>query len=446
MNQQFSDLLQLVDETELERECKRRNRRRRAAIAVVAVLLLLCAAATVAGAYARLLGKVNVDPGTRPAGYTVPEETTEAPDPDFPAMYDITDASSLHSFLRQWWNNGGEEEIRYSKDVFNVLLLGEDDPDGGEFGRSDSIMLVSVNKKTHTVTMLSFLRDSYCYMNIDGQEYWGRINAAFSRGGPAGMMETVTRLYKIRVDRYVSVGFSAFKKLINTLGGVTVDVTAAEAKFINRNAPSMKGQFPAGEGVRLNGAQALVYCRIRKLDSDNARAVRQQKVIQGIIAEARTASVGQIYDALGDVLEQVTTNFTQSEITALLPQAITWLTYGTQQMTSPLVDGSNRSAIGASINGAQIWVVDYPLAAQHVQLALYGESNINVESGGARSSYIIDLFRGAADRGTLEGDSIGTSPVTTLPEDTETGEDESESEEPPGEEEWTTEPVEEGLW
>ncbi len=444
-------LLQLADEAEQEQESAnarvseaklaldraRRNRRRKYVLTAVAVFLLLSIVVSIAVVYTRLLGRVKLDPGTRPSGYTSPN-ASEAHDPDFPAMYDITDASDLEGFLRQWWYNGGEDKIRYSKDVFNVLLLGEDNPDGSEYGRSDSIMLVSVNKKNRTVSMLSFLRDSYCYMNVNGQEHWARLNAAYNLGGPAEMMEAVTRLYKIRVDKYVSVNFSGFKKLIDTLGGVTVDVTAQEARYINRTAPSMNRSFPSGEGVRLNGAQALVYCRIRKLDSDNARTMRQQKVIQAIIASARGASLGRVYDALEGVLAHVSTNFSQGEITALIPQAIGWLRYGTQQFSSPLVHGSNRSAIGAVIHGAQVWVVDYPFAAQQVQMALYGESNINIEVGGERSDYIINLFRGAADRGTLERDSYrgGTATTAAPAETAQTAPSSGESETDGGE--WLT--------
>lgn len=405
------ELFQLVEEEELAQACSRRNRLRRAALAAAAALLVLSAVAAAAAVYVRLLGRVTVDSGTRPSGYSAPPQTTEEPDPDFPAMYDITDASDLHGFLRRWWYNGGEGEIRYSKDVLNVLLLGEDNPDGAEYGRSDSIILVSVNRNTNTVSMISLLRDSYCYMNIDGEERWGRINAAFNNGGPAAMMETVTRLYKIRVDKYVSVNFGSFKKLIDTLGGVVVDVTPQEARYINNTAKSMNRRFPSGEGVRLNGAQALVYSRIRKLDSDNARVSRQQKVIRGLMESARGASLAQLYAAMEGVLAQVTTNFTQQEITKMIPQAVGWLRFGTQQAQSPLTSGKGRSAIGAYINGAQVWVVDYPLAAQQVQMTLYGESNIDIEADGARSRYIIDLFRRAADNGSLESDHYGGQPV-----------------------------------
>lgn len=406
----FSDLLQLVDEAELEQKCRRRNRARVISFALAAALVLGGLAVGIYSVYADLIGRIAIEPGTRPSGYMVAEEESEAPDPNFEAMYDITDTDDLHDFLQAWWYNGGDDKIRYSKDVTNVLLLGEDDPDGAEYGRSDSIMLVSINKKTRMVTTLSFLRDSYCYMNVNGEERWTRLNAAFSTGGPAGMMEAVSRLFKIRVDRYVTVNFSAFKRLIDTLGGVRVNVTEYEAKYINRTAPSMNRAFPAGENVALNGAQALVYCRIRKLDTDGARARRQQKVIQAILQKARSASLGDIYDALGGVLENITANYSTDEITALIPKAMTWVNYGVQQMVTPLDGGDAQSAIGAAVNGAFVWLVDFPLAAHQVQMALYGESNINLDAGGGdRNDYILSLFRGAADRGTLEGDSLPES-------------------------------------
>ena len=381
------------EEMRQAKDVRRRNRRRVLIIIMTIVMLLSCAAVAGAMIYNDLFERMP-DPSKPSPDATLPEE----PDPELDDLYDIQDAASLKEFLREWYYNGEDDTIRYSKDVFNVLLMGVDDNDGAHgAGRSDSMMLVSVNKKTRKIAMLSFLRDSYCYFKVDGKEYYHRLNSAFYYGGPEGLMETLTRLYKIRVDHYVTVDFNSFPKLIDALGGVTVDVTEYEASYINRTAPSMNRSFPAGEGVRLNGRQALVYSRIRKLDTDAERANRQQKVIESIIRSARDASLGQLKNALEETLPYVQTNFTKGELLALLPSAVGWLNFGTQRLSSPALQGEDMCGVGAFINGMNILIVDYPKAARQAQLALYGESNISLEEGGARDAYISSLFQAAQD-------------------------------------------------
>ena len=395
-------------ETRLRQQCLRRDRQRRIFFVTVLLVLILGVSGGSVYVYHDLLGGLSVEPGTLPSGYTLPsiplEEEPE--DPDFEDVEDISDAAGLRDFLKKWYDNGGDENIRYSKDVVNVLLLGIDNDEGTVgAGRSDTQMVVSINKKLRTITLLSILRDSYCYMNAGGVETYTRVNAATFYGGPAGMMETLSRLYKIKIDRYISVDFDSFPKLIDALGGVDVEVTEAEARYINRTAPSMKGAFPAsgyeGHKVRLNGKQALVYSRIRQLDSDMDRVGRQQKVIESIIESAKTASAGQIYNALDQTLPYVKTNYTRSQIIKLVPQALGWLNYPMRKLTNPVVDEPgdyrNVSCAMSYINGMFLWLVDYPLAAHQVQTALYGDSKISYEHSHERDREMNELFYRATD-------------------------------------------------
>ena len=160
----------------------------------------------------------------------------------------------------------------HSKNVLNVLLCGVDTNDGtASSGRADSIILVSVNKKTKEIVLSSFFRDSYIYMDIpkkDGttEGRYEKLNAAYVFGGPATLIDTIEKNFKVEIDQYIAVDFSSFTKLIDALGGVTVDVEQREAMFIRRT--SSHKNFPYGNDVKLNGKQALVYSRIRKLDSD----------------------------------------------------------------------------------------------------------------------------------------------------------------------------------
>ena len=388
-------------------------------IVLTAMLVAMVTIVGTAGFMAlQLLGRLQVTQGGDiPSNYYTLEEEEE--DPLFDIVEDITDATNLKSFLFQWWYNGGDGMIRYSKDVVNVLLVGVDNNDGvAGAGRSDSMMLASVNKKTRRITLLSFLRDSYCYFEVNGEARYNRLNTAYYYGGPQGLMEAISRLYKIKVDKYITVDFRSFPKLIDALGGVTVDVTEREAKFINRTAPSQNRSFPSGEGVRLTGSQALVYSRIRKLDGDLERTNRQQKVIASILQRARGASLIQLYNALDDTLPYVQTNYGRTELLGMIPSAMGWLNFEVVHLSSPVPEweGEDCNAIWGTINGMSILIIDYPKAAQQVQLALYGESNIDLQDDAHRNAYIEELFAGAEKR---QSSGYSNTPHTTQPEEGE---------------------------
>jgi len=362
----------------------------------------------------QLLGKLQVSPGGVPSGALEDEPEDPA---SFEIVHDVTDAANLKSFLKGWWDSGGD--VLYSNDVINVLLVGVDNNDGVPgAGRSDAMMLASVSKKTKTITLLSLLRDSYCYFEAGGQGYYNRLNTAWFYGGPAGLMEAVTRLYKIRVDKYITVDFQSFPKLIDALGGVAVEVTAAEARYLNRNAKSIKRTLEPGP-QRLNGTEALAYSRIRKLDSDENRTARQQKVIASILQSAREASMVQIYNALDRTLPHVRTNYARAELLALIPSAMGWLHFDVVNMVSPVLDyrGGDSSAIGGTINGMSIYIVDYPKAARQAQLALYGQSNIDLEAG--RDAYIEGLFAAAQQKPPTTAAPRPTQPEPEQPTEAE---------------------------
>ncbi len=299
-------------------------------------------------------------------------------DVSFEAMGDVN-ADSLNDFLYSWANNGGEK--MYSKNVINVLLCGVDSTTGdASSGRSDIMMLVSINKKTEKITLASFLRDSWTYMKIpkeDGTtyDYYFKMNAAYNLGGPATLLETIQNNFKVKIDEFIAVDFNSFPKLIDALGGVTVDVQEYEAKYIRRT--SKQKDFPIGVST-LNGTQALIYSRIRKCDADSdvSRTRRQRSVIRGLIESAKTATKGQLLNAFKQVSKYLRTGYSQSEVFGLIAQAFThnWMDFEMLEIVLPGEDFVDRAS--TYIDSQSTWVVDYALCAQKLQMALYGESNI----------------------------------------------------------------------
>lgn len=309
-------------------------------------------------------------------GAPVKEGETLAEEEDFDTMFDVGDAASLNDYLKKWSENDGE--IMDSKNVINILLIGQDAAGGEKSnGRSDSLIIASVNKKTKTITLASIMRDSYIYMNVDGQDRYDKINAACFFGGPKGVIEVIEKNYKIDIDYYASVYFESFEKVVDALGGVTVPVEPGYAAYINRTT---RYNISSGDAVHLTGGEALTYARIRKYypDSDVSRTQNQRRVINAIISKAKGASVAELYKAVDAALPYLKTNMKKTVILSYGKQALSegWVNYKMNQDTFPTVD----ARASATINGASCWAVDYPLAAQQMQKLLYGKTNISLSS------------------------------------------------------------------
>jgi LCP family protein required for cell wall assembly len=401
--------------------------------------VILTAAIAVTGVFAyfyNMMQKATTDDGYFFADETEPEEEATGLD----VYYENVDASSLDEYLTMWSTNGIKKLS--DKNVINILLCGVDSTNGkATSGRSDAILLVSVNKKQKNITVTSFFRDSYTYIDLlkdakNPRTAMNKVNAAYSWGGPATLIETLESNYKIVIDDYVSVDFQTFPKLIDALGGVTVDVTATEANYINRTAPSMHHKFPSGKNVTLTGAQALVYSRIRHLDNDMNRTARQRKVIMGILSAARRATTRQINNALNIALPYVVTSMSKMEITGMVTSALSqnWLDYPIVQNNTPTVETDDATGFSTYIRTQFVWVVDYPRAAQMLQNQIYGVTNIQLAAEGEeRDDVLSKLFHeahsssggGSSSKTTTQASTIGE----TVPLQSDTTEIEDSTEE-----------------
>lgn len=189
--------------------------------------------------------------------------------------------------------------------VKNILLIGCDKADGGA-SRSDSMMIVSVNSKTGKVTVVSILRD--IFVDIPGERQ-SKINHAHSWGGANLLIQTIEHNFGIKIDDYATINFEMFESLVDGLGGVTVDVSEAEADHINEYFKLGKNGNPEkvepGENVHLNGYQALCYARIRKIDSDFNRTERQRKIISSIADNVKQRAVEGGVEELMTIAQQV---------------------------------------------------------------------------------------------------------------------------------------------
>ena len=326
-------------------------------------------------------------------------------------------ASNFKDALKNWATTGNDQKMS-SKNVVNVLLIGADSRQGTNTGNTDVMMLVSLNKKTKQIKLVSFMRDSYLYIEGKNNSYCAKLNAAFSMGGPETLLNTIENNYKIEIDDFVMVNFESFKAIIEAMGGITVDVQKYEANYANNR---YKLSMPYGDGVTLDGEEALAFCRIRGCDADGdvSRTRRQRQVINAMINRVTNASVSDLNKYLNALLPYVYTGFSKSEVLSLGMKAITngWAFYERSELQIPTPETRTSGSMGS-----WIWVIDYQLAAQTLQNELYGESNIVLEDG---RTTLIDIYKGTSGSGSSDGG--GSSVIeddsdnddVTVPETTE---------------------------
>ena len=206
--------------------------------------------------------------------------------------------------------------------------------------RSDSVMLVSIDRKHRDFKLTSFMRDTWVY--IPDHDY-AKLNAAFAYGGAGLLMDTIEYNFGVKIDSYAMVDFEIFSSIIDELGGVEVEVTEKEAEFINRTT---RQNVTSGKTV-LNGAEALVYCRIRYLDSDFMRTQRQRKVMTAIVDKVKHSNPVTFYRVAEVILPQVKTDITKAEMTGIGLGALGYLTYDVKQLRIPVDDSYTSQYFGS---------------------------------------------------------------------------------------------------
>lgn len=224
--------------------------------------------------------------------------------------------------------------VKSDKNITNIMLVGQNFREDEQNKLSDTMILCSINRKTKTMTMVSFLRDLYVKLPAYAGHSTGRnrINVCYalgstwkrsSEGGMEMLALCIEQNFGIHVDHTIEVGFEAFTGIIDGFGGVEVDVTEAEAKYMTDHIGYV-GEIQPGLQT-LDGAEALAYARIRKIDGDRQRAARQRAVITSLIERCRNLSFRELQNAAEYCLPFIITDMTNAEITNYLFELIPML-------------------------------------------------------------------------------------------------------------------------
>lgn len=266
------------------------------------------------------------------------------------------------------------EELMGNKKVFNILLIGCDAREEGGRGRSDSIILISINKESEQLIATSIMRDIYVEIPGHGNN---RINAAYAFGGADLLVETVEKNFKIQIDRYASVDFFVFMDIVDQMGGVDLEISDEE--FLVANAyinelnelldePYGTDWLPGGGPHHLNGKQALGYSRIRYVgDADFERTQRQRAVLEQIFNKVKDYNLIELNTLLNIILPEVTTDLTEGEAITLALGMNAYKKYDLKQYRLPYDDTWRNMRI----KGMSVLGIDFETNIRNLKKDLY---------------------------------------------------------------------------
>lgn len=344
-------------------EAKKPGKAMIAAISVVLVLLLLVIIGVAVGNH--YLNKIDIDtddPSERTTLQVDPEVKKEENNlkSKIPQKY-VKDFETADEAITKNIKSG---TVWYHKDVYNLLLIGSDTRNPQYYSRSDSMILISVNRQNRQIQMVSLLRAAY--VNIPGHGN-ARLNTAYSYGGPQLLIDTIELNYKTHIDNYISVDFTAFQKIVDILGGIDMQLTEAEAAALAENFTAAGATPPDGAGkYHMDGATTLSYVRLRSIDSDRNRTQRQRNVLNEIVSKAKSMSISQGLQLLDEILPLVRTDMSKSTIVSQASNATGYLKWNMTQDTIP-----HTYPKLVNIDGTEVLLLDWEQTVSYIHKLLY---------------------------------------------------------------------------
>lgn len=271
-----------------------------------------------------------------------------------------------------------KDDSDLSSSLMNILIVGVDSRDADFTGRSDAMVLCSINENDNRILMTSLLRDTY--VAIPGYAN-NRLNAAFAFGGADLLNETIQKNLGINVDRTVVVNFIFVKEFVDAIGGIDLHVTADEIKVMNNYIRDMNNETfhqpettdqlkDTEEGTyHLNGKQALAYARDRySIGSDFDRTSRQRKVIETCMNVVKGKSLTELNSLMEEFLPKIATDLSESDCAKLLLMMFHIGDYKVDAMALP-VEGTYQAV---TINGMAVISEDFDANYQYWKEALKG--------------------------------------------------------------------------
>ncbi|MGH4140370.1 LCP family protein [Clostridium sp.] len=264
-----------------------------------------------------------------------------------------------------------KEEIPIKKEevteIINIALFGVDRRDVDEASRSDAIMILSIDTVHKKIKMSSIMRDTYVKIKNHGDT---KINHAYAYGGPQLAIRTLNENFNLNIRDYVTVDFFKLEKIIDTIGGVTIDVENNEIRLINSNMGEVAEieKKPILEVTKsgpqiLNGLQAVAYSRIRyTAGGDFVRTKRQRTILSAMLTKVQSLGITGFPSIVSKLLPYTETSIKSMDIIKLGTKVLTSNIMTLEQERFP-VDGYCK---GKMMDG--VWYLVADLGATEEQL------------------------------------------------------------------------------
>ena len=265
--------------------------------------------------------------------------------------------------------------------VKNILLIGTDGRSANDRGRSDSMVLISINSISKEIVMTSFMRD--IYVDIPSYHY-DKLNASYSYGGAGLLLDTIEENFSIQIDDCIIIDFTSFVNIVDAVGGIDITISNEEANAINDILISevneiigddrMSDLLSGGGTIRLNGKQALSYSRIRYVgNADFERTQRQRDVINAIIDRLKTPNIFRVGNFANTTASQITSNMDTIDMYRLSLQIPFALGYDIVQQRVPADDTWYYD----DIDGQSVIVADFEQNNKYLAETIYKSDNLS---------------------------------------------------------------------
>ncbi len=243
-------------------------------------------------------------------------------------------------------------ETQRDPNIRNILVLGTDSRDvSKERGNSDVMIVLSINKKTKEVKMISVLRD--VLVPIEGHD-WNRINAAYRLEGAGLAVNTVNEAFGLDIQEFIVVDFNGVIELIDHIGGIDITLTAAEAQYYSNKHSVLFGNNLSAGSIHMNGDQALAHLRNRTLGTDFERTRRQRDVMIAMLNQVLGQSLTQMDSTLDFVLDIIRTNIKATDFLSVGLSVVTNFSSGVKSMSVPNRSQQGKEYRFASYKGMSI--------------------------------------------------------------------------------------------
>lgn len=269
-----------------------------------------------------------------------------------------------------------KKNAREEESIVNILLLGEEAIGSGDGrGRTDVMIIATLNTEDKTVKLTSLMRDML--VQIPGYAD-NKLNAAYQLGGVPLLYDTLEQNFDIKLNGYAKVDFDDFEDVINKLGGVKISLTAAEANYLNSTNYISKPEYRnVVEGPQvLNGNQALGYCRIRYVKTgdnqadDYGRTSRQRVVLNAIFEQYKSKSLPELLFLADDILGLVKSDITIDDFEQYLKAA---LTMGLSDIENLRIPADNTFESGYS-RKMSVLIPDYSANTEILHNFIFGDT------------------------------------------------------------------------